>query len=172
MDQLLTDLVDYVCQCATMMTRENRRYVAGKYSMLLEHATPTMGSPLPIGMQMDEMGQCYRNAYHLSRHVDGLTYFEGVAVRRSLGVPLDHAWVVHDDSGRVIDSTWANADEVAYLGVPFERAFIGAHALQAEAWGIFGNHWRAKDSMYHQGVTFDDEGRITGCLGDTQESMA
>ncbi|CAB4130412.1 hypothetical protein UFOVP119_36 [uncultured Caudovirales phage] len=88
---------------------------------VLRHALPARrGSVLPAGVPMDQPKDCYRNAAHLAIANPGYTYCEGYAIRNSLPLPIQHAWVV-DGIGRVIDSTWSEPERCQYLGVPFSR---------------------------------------------------
>lgn len=73
-----------------------------------------------------EPKQCYLNAFRLlSLLPSGSTYVEGLAMIRSIGIPLEHGWcrlpAAASDAGEIIDVSWVpdlpRDDLVAYLGI-------------------------------------------------------
>lgn len=60
--------------------------------------------------------------------MDGvLRYFEGQANTKTLGVPLEHAWLV-DKEGKVWDATWKDGDD--YFGVEIPSSFVRENVLK------------------------------------------
>lgn len=86
-----------------------------EYQILSAHGKnmPVRSNPLNGTMAL---GQCYQNAYRLMDN-RSMTYCEGYAAIKGLGIPIAHAWVV-DSDGFVIDPTWKDGTE--YFGVRFE----------------------------------------------------
>lgn len=82
---------------------------------------------VPVGHELGPMRQCYNNAFHAVAEslgtADQLTYCEGFALPASLGIAVEHAWVV-DGAGRVIDPTWDDAPRCGYVGVPLSLAHL------------------------------------------------
>jgi len=78
----------------------------------------------PAGVQLGEIGECYRNALLLSqRFPQRFLYCEGLAERVSTNYVFEHGWIYDTDTGEVIDSTWGD-DGRDYAGVGFESDFI------------------------------------------------
>lgn len=72
--------------------------------------------------------------------VDGkFRYFEGQANTKSLGVPLEHAWLVDKDD-RVWDATWKDGDD--YFGIEIPAEYIRKNILATgEAQFLLGKYY-------------------------------
>lgn len=69
----------------------------------------------------------------------GLHYYEGQATTESLGVPLEHAWLV-DAEGKVWDATWK--DGADYFGVEIPTAYVRKNMLETgEAQGLLAKYY-------------------------------
>lgn len=67
-------------------------------------------------------GACYETAFRLAC-AENLYYAEGYACPLAVGVPLMHAWCL-DADGAVVDPTWPDASQTAYLGVVLDMAIV------------------------------------------------
>ena len=75
------------------------------------------GNRLPDDVLPGWPKQCFHNAGQLvRRRPKTLTYTEGYGMTAQLGMALHHGWAVHRD-GRVVNPTWTDAEDTAYLGV-------------------------------------------------------
>ncbi|KWT95553.1 MULTISPECIES: hypothetical protein [unclassified Variovorax] len=79
--------------------------------------------------------QCFCNAAQLATEFpDRFVYVEGYALS---AMATAHAWCVTHD-GTVVDPTWENPEECAYVGIPFDLDFVTTRVLETGYWGIFG----------------------------------
>ena len=88
---------------------------------LLSIGTYCVAQALPGRYMRRPPQACYANAAALVRRARGLTYVEGMAKSATTGMVVDHAWCI-DAERRVIDPTWDQPEDAAYLGVPIDRA--------------------------------------------------
>lgn len=105
------------------MTQENtpvtrpRGFAA--VQVMLDHYGETFEpAPLPSGMQLQPMGECFMNAHRLAK--GKYHYAEGVATAPD-GWEYRHAWLV-DASGRAIDPTWGESG-TGYRGIIISREY-------------------------------------------------
>lgn len=108
----------------------------GYYDFLLKHSRIWDAHPCPEAWARGAPRECYRNAGTLALAHPELTYVEGVATSF---IPTAHAWCVTPD-GQVVDPTWANPGQCAYLGIPFKTSFLKRRLVDTEVWGIIGEH--------------------------------
>lgn len=108
----------------------------GYYDFLLKHSRIWDAHPCPEAWARGAPRECYRNAGTLALAHPELTYVEGVATSF---IPTAHAWCVTPD-GQVVDPTWANPGQCAYLGIPFKTEFLKRRLVDTEVWGIIGEH--------------------------------
>lgn len=108
----------------------------GYYDFLLKHSRIWDARPCPEAWAQGAPRECYRNAGTLALAHPELTYVEGVATSF---IPTAHAWCV-TPAGQVVDPTWANPGQCAYLGIPFKTEFLKRRLVDTEVWGIIGEH--------------------------------
>lgn len=157
------NLAEYVTQIRSILPTNSGSDAAipgGFYEFLQMYASLKDGSPLPEGMARGERGHCYANATHLAADIDGLLYCEGIATSARVGIPMEHAWCLHVDSGRVIDPTWDEPEGGKYYGVAFERTFVVRFTMRTGVYGLLG--WESDPScaLYERGVQVDDAGTV------------
>lgn len=59
--------------------------------------------------------ECYSNSFKAITFLpEGSKYVEGYGCIKSLGIPLEHAWLLLPDGKTVVDVTWWDAIEVSY----------------------------------------------------------
>jgi hypothetical protein len=136
-------------------TKEHLRMIAG---MKQPRIAKTLGYTSPEQFILDwgwpfytdensfvgERGQvkaCYMNAFQLATsHPSKYTYVEGyihIAV-----LPVEHAWVVDNKTGMVVDPTMNPPEEgktvyaLGYFGVPIKEKYLIATALRTGVYGV------------------------------------
>lgn len=112
-----------------------------KYQFIRDHGqifTPTFTHPL-VGTA--RKGECFLNAYKgMNRQ---LRYCEGWATSLSLGIAIEHAWLL-DKNDQVVDPTWADGKE--YFGVAFAELAVYRLTAMTGYHGIFGSLYQLKKS--------------------------
>lgn len=94
--------------------------------------------PKAHSFKMGEMKQCYKNAAEFMLRTpatEGFLYCEGYAVRESLGILMQHAWVV-DLYGCAYDLTWEDAQECHYFGVSFTKPNLVKELNKTKVYGL------------------------------------
>jgi hypothetical protein len=104
-----------------------------QYEILSRHGKP-MTTKRTSMTGAKELGFCFRNAVSMMN--TQYSYCEGYAVALGL-FPMEHAWVVDESDGQVVDPTWANGTD--YFGVKFTRKFAAEFVLRVGHYGIFSN---------------------------------
>lgn len=107
-----------------------------KESYILEFGEFFEKGEFPEGEIMGELGNCYQNATNMALFTDKYTYVEGVATTLGLGIPMNHAWVIDNKTGLVIDPTWLDGD--SYYGVKFSDVSLSGALLETKMYGILG----------------------------------
>ncbi|CAB4122544.1 hypothetical protein UFOVP28_12 [uncultured Caudovirales phage] len=113
------------------------------------------GQALPSMYERGTPKECFKNAGQHALWNNSLTYCEGFAISKRLGIPIHHAWLVDGDGG-VIDTTWSDPEECTYLGVEFPTSFLKRWTFKNKYWGLLSSDW---------GVNVDvmkDFERVTG----------
>ena len=116
-------LNDYLKMVASMSAKEKLLQENGQH---FEHS----GKEVPQGAAK----LCFMNAFHLSQEDPNYRYAEGLAVPHSIGLPLEHAWVVDKDN-KVLDPTWKDG-AAAYYGVKFKPDYVSKVAARSGVYGI------------------------------------
>jgi hypothetical protein len=112
---------------------------------VLRHGAPMTHSPYDakrFGKQ-GKIGMCYMNAFHLVLGNSDMTYCEGYAIQRNLGVPFifGHAWALTPD-GQVVDPTWEDATGPEYFGVRFQFAYLRQMVMRCGHYcSLLENFW-------------------------------
>ncbi len=121
-----------------------------------EEAVLAYGQPftqvlIPAGRRQGPMKQCYHNALTAAFGSYGtdtpLTYCEGFAMPMSLGIVVEHAWLL-DPQGRVIDPTWDDADDCGYVGVPLTLH----HMAKSQRRNFYGHLGVTYAQLYEHGL--------------------
>lgn len=84
--------------------------------------------------------ECYCNALEYADKDRSLLYVEGYAIRKNLGLLIQHAWAAKPDSDLVIDPTWDDPADCAYFGVTFTREAAWREALKSGVYGLLAPH--------------------------------
>jgi hypothetical protein len=117
-----------------------RKYPDAKYPTALKYVQDQglkfEGSPLPEGIERGTPQLCFQNATQLVIQNPGWSYAEGFAMREGL-MPVLHAWAVTED-GKVVDNTWDEPENSAYLGVVYDRGPYMKYIFKAKYYGILG----------------------------------
>jgi hypothetical protein len=118
---------------------------------VLGYGRPFAEALIPAARQQGPMKRCYRNALTAAFGSRGratvLTYCEGFAMPVSLGIVVEHAWLV-DPQGRVIDPTWDDADDCGYVGVPLTLQ----HMAKSQRRGFYGHLWVTYAQLFEHGL--------------------
>ena len=94
------------------------------YDFVLKHGRAWPSRKLPKAYRRGREGECWGNSQRrLLRAPDKLIYVEGYAWSSNVGLPFPHAWLA-DDTGEVLDLTWANPELSAYFGVAFRSKYV------------------------------------------------
>lgn len=108
------------------------------YRFMLEHGSAFTPDDGTLAGPRGEQGQCYMNATHLAQNDRNLRYVEGQVSCH--GVPIDHAWCVDVNTGRIVDPTLASENPARikeYFGVPFQTDYVIKTILRAGYYGVF-----------------------------------
>lgn len=98
------------------------------YQWLIDNGADYQYAPLPKRMRRGPMKHCYWNSMELVRRGKGrFVYCEGVAASI---IPVDHAWCIDRETGRVVDRTWQEGS--CYVGVPIRLKYV-QRCLEIEA---------------------------------------
>jgi hypothetical protein len=109
-----------------------------QYEILARHGKP-MTTKRTSMTGAKELGFCFRNA--ASMMSNQYSYCEGYAIAPGL-FSMEHAWVVDESDGQVVDPTWAEGTD--YFGVKFTCKFTAEFALRVGHYSIFGNLYRLR----------------------------
>jgi len=86
---------------------------------------------------------CYYNAQMLALDNKGLKYYEGWAISKPIGFPMDHGFNVA--GGRIIDVSWS--DGIEYFGIEIPLDFIRKEMLRTEIAGTILFRWWMKNKI-------------------------
>lgn len=86
----------------------------------MKHGMECKMGPLPKGVRLGRMGNCYNTAFKLALRNRRFLYCEGHANSHDQRIPLPHAWCVTVD-GEFFDPTWPNGKD--YFGLVFSRDY-------------------------------------------------
>jgi hypothetical protein len=87
---------------------------------------------------------CFQNATHLAiGNLERFIYAEGYAVRPSLGLVVgEHAWLLdRQNNHSVIDPTWRDTKDGAYLGIPFSTEYLINQLMEHKVYGLLDAYW-------------------------------
>ena len=100
---------------------------------------------------------CYGNSIRATIHDydKELQYYEGYYISEGVPIPLEHAWTVDRNTGKVVDATiigvWdkkkehKNYGEVNYFGVPIPNEYVMAQSLKDSCYTArLGQYWKEK----------------------------
>lgn len=72
--------------------------------------------------------QCFNNcARAISKAPRKYTYCEGIVFLREFGIPIEHGWLVDNQTGEVIDPTLKDDSVDVYLGIPVDTTYYTKH---------------------------------------------
>jgi len=110
----------------------------GHYSLLerivLKHGKD--GAAFKHQLGKGEVRACFMNATHLVIADRHLRYCEGFAMKETLALPLQHAWVL-DGMDNVIDTTWDYEPGTTYLGIVFSHKQLCDLMRHQKVYGLF-----------------------------------
>jgi hypothetical protein len=96
------------------------------------------------GVRRGQMKDCFRNAALLTlKDPSRWVYCEGYAVRPELGFAVgEHAFCLdRDNDWEIVDPTWRNTKDGAYLGIPFRTDFLRNQLMTTERYGLLDSWW-------------------------------
>jgi len=97
-------------------------------------------APVPAGVSMGRMGECYKNATQLAMQSSNYDFVEGIAyVPSQSPLGFQHAWVVDRTTGKVIDPTWPYRSDLRYYGVAYDKKKYMKMASRAKFYGVLGS---------------------------------
>ena len=100
------------------------------------------------------MKNCYGNSAHRALGNPAVTYVEGYCLTM---FPIEHAWLVSNETGRVIDPTLRGDRVQAYFGVPIKHRYLCETLLRNKVYGVL-DWWNWKQ------VLADDPADIVAML--------
>lgn len=101
---------------------------------VLRNGQEREGNALPRDIRKAKPKMCFMNAAHLATQMDGVEYYEGLAITDRIPLPIHHAWVVRD--GVLIDNTWANPRAARYLGVHIPKRTLIKTLIKQKVYGV------------------------------------
>lgn len=105
------------------------------HAYILHRGVLFEAAALPADVAKGTKRECYRNAGELAlAEPEKYAYVEGYA--HSV-LAVSHAWCVTRD-GQVVDPTWDDAKQCAYVGIPMATEFLSMQVLKSKVWGVFG----------------------------------
>lgn len=113
----------------------------GSYEELVLHlGKPFERKPLPTGVAQGELGDCFANAFNtVMMNAGQWRYVEGYAAGP---IPVNHAWVLDIEDGKVFDPTWPeDSDHEAYVGIQFPFRFVADTIHEQGVYGILANDY-------------------------------
>lgn len=141
MSEFIDQITTYSKMVRELHSRNGRdlpRYVSVEEFVLANGKAFGENKPLPDHVVMGEPKQCFTNSsIQFMQNGGELAYVEGIAVGKSLGFPVHHAWLV-DEDGNVYDPTWSQyaPGDALYFGVPFGDAYVFATMRREEYYGM------------------------------------
>lgn len=122
---------------------------------------------LPDGIERGPVKACFYTAYMISQLHPHLDYAEGFAQSPGL-FPMNHAWLVDRETGRIIDPTWVHFDRTGptvYLGLRFADAFMNRLVSTETADGdnvtsVFEADWQRRHRALRRGLLRNAEGLV------------
>lgn len=151
-------LVDYLTWLVTsrkllMPKSDGRCYEA----LVLEAGQAYTPQPLPDDVDRGPYGNCYENSLLMAvRHAGRLHYAEGWA-ESSIGLPIQHAWLV-DADGNCYDPTWDDNLDRQYYGIAFDTDWAVGRAIDQDCcYGLLVNDWMHDNELLVDGIP--DEAR-------------
>jgi hypothetical protein len=122
-----------------MLTQRVEQFAAIGAPCLLEqfvirNSVERKGDPLPRDVKKARPRECFMNAAHLATRLDGVEYYEGLAITDRIPLPIHHAWVVRD--GVLIDNTWANPRGARYMGVHIPKPTLIKTLIKQKVYGV------------------------------------
>lgn len=106
---------------------------------------------------------CYENSWRIATtdRSGDLLYTEGFAVTHS--IPLNHAWLTHRPTGKIIDPTWeASQDTTVYMGIKFDTWFVRDRTTHTGFPSILAPNERTPEEFMTGGFITDDDGVVIG----------
>lgn len=93
---------------------------------------------------------CFLNSAKALFYVDDCLYCEGYACSKELPIPIEHAWLEHED-GTIIDITWPNnGDTFFYVAsIRLNRSQVLDSIGHSFPFGLFSKY---KTKNYHQSL--------------------
>ena len=135
MDERRAELLQYLegmsalrRRCGPGARRGDRSYEA----VVLDRGQFWPGAPRPDGVPKMPPKLCFTNAFGLAQS-RGWSYAEGWATSV---IPVHHAWCLND-AGRVVDPTWEEPEQSAYMGLRLDLDYVRTILLRSETWGVF-----------------------------------
>lgn len=132
-----------------------------KYGTLrTAHPTRTTeGITLPPGQPRE----CFLNAWRAATDfpAETLLYTEGYAA--AFGIPMEHAWLVHQDTGVVLDPTWSEGTghvETDYYGISFSTDFMRRWAHRTRQPNVLTYPSLESASLSRAGFITDNRGVV------------
>jgi len=120
--------------------RENWKYLSYE-AAVLALGKPYTGSPRPPAMHRRTPKQCFMNSYRMSKRHPNLVYCEGYAVSHISPLPVQHAWLIDMNTGKVVDLTWEHPSGASYHGILIDEETLDILALKHGVYGVLGNDY-------------------------------
>lgn len=134
---MFTDIINYLKAVAEIRSKCSPNFVSGE-QLLLTHGQGYEGRARPKGQRKLQDKMCYMNSQRAlildGYDQQGFTYCEGMAMRKSMGIPCTHAWLV-DKNRNVLDLTWSDPKDALYWGIEFEMRIVQEHMHSERVWG-------------------------------------
>jgi hypothetical protein len=110
----------------------------GSARFMLDHGRSFEFGPDSFAGKRDPAQECFRNAAVRALWDDSVTYVEGYV---QVVVALEHAWLIDNKTGRVIDPTIRKRGGAeGYFGVPIKRDYLRKTINRNKYYGVF--YWQ------------------------------
>jgi len=154
MSTLSEQLLAYLQKSVESLNSINRNFL-GKYksneALVLDYGIIFNKQIKPSSIK-GKPSLYYQNCYEIMCDNPDLHYCEGFAVHEKLPLPLTHAWLINNES-EVIDPTWLDRGETAYLGVVFNKSFITKRLIQTQSFAVIESDYKQDYKMLKNGFT-------------------
>ena len=96
-----------------------------------------IGKARPKGVRKMADRQCYANSARaiIDNRFPGMTYVEGLAMNKDIGMLINHAWL-EDADHTVLDLTWRDPANALYYGVPFTKDELRENIVKNGVYGL------------------------------------
>lgn len=114
---------------------------------VLKYGSEMPHKPLPKGIPKGRPKFCFKNAFDICNdNPERYVYCEGYGY--GAVIPIQHAWALDIEDGKVVDNTWAGgranpSPGVFYIGVPIKMSYVRRVLLEKKTYGVL-DYWEQR----------------------------